>query len=76
MSEYTLWQVLSEADAVVSMSETRRLIAQEVIRVNDELISNLHQNIKYPVQSTDIISVGKRCKIRLIDGQWTRQLND
>lgn len=65
--ETTLIDLITEAQLVPSKSEARRMIQQRAVRIDDQVIEDIHATIR--VDSPKVLRVGKRRFLRLLPEQ-------
>jgi len=68
---YSLQEVLTESDVIVSMSQVRRYVGVGGVRVNGEPV-NFQNSGDLVITPADVITVGKHCKVVVQDGCWTK----
>jgi tyrosyl-tRNA synthetase len=65
--EMSLIDLIAAADLVSSKSEARRMIQQRAVRIDDQVIDDLHTTIS--VDTPQILRVGKRRFLRLLPSE-------
>jgi len=68
---YSLREVLIESDMVVSMSQVRRYVGVGGVRINGSPVS-LQNSADLVIKPSDVVTVGKHCKVMMRDGCWTK----